>query len=234
MILSGYIAYPSSIGAFDVEWRVPDERVKAEADSIRGWARDNANYVEAAAGWGWFKGWAENTSRQDGFMIACGLLGAGAVLALYRKPRSWNIKFAFLLPIILSLIFWFFTAPGYGFAAGNMWALAFGVLVLALDAYGKSEGIVVGLLALALGLSLMTPIDIANLIGPGEDQGFHPIPVYDVTPFETDSGLVIYTPTVRDECWYVALPCTPYPDPDLRLREPGDIRHGFMLSHTQQ
>ena len=50
--------------------------------------------------------------------------------------------------------------------------------------------------------------------------------------FVTKSGLEIYTPTKRDQCWDAPLLCAPYPDADLRLREKGNMRRGFMVDEN--
>jgi hypothetical protein len=43
------------------------------------------------------------------------------------------------------------------------------------------------------------------------------------------TGFVVNVPRGTDSCWDAPLPCTPFPNPALRLRRPGDLRRGFML-----
>jgi len=50
-----------------------------------------------------------------------------------------------------------------------------------------------------------------------------------MTTFTTDSGLVLHIPVASDQCWDAELPCTPYPNPKLRLRRPDDLSSGFVL-----
>ncbi len=64
--------------------------------------------------------------------------------------------------------------------------------------------------------------------GPGADGGFHPLPPADVQMFTTTSGLVVYTPRAGDQCWDAPLPCTPYPDAALCLRQAQMLPYGFM------
>ena len=48
-----------------------------------------------------------------------------------------------------------------------------------------------------------------------------------IHPFVTRSGLVLNRPEQR--CWDAALPCTPNPAPNLRLRVPGHMEKGFVV-----
>jgi hypothetical protein len=43
----------------------------------------------------------------------------------------------------------------------------------------------------------------------------------------TLSGLAVYVPAQGNQCWDAPLPCTPYFDPSLRLRDASSLRWGF-------
>jgi hypothetical protein len=45
----------------------------------------------------------------------------------------------------------------------------------------------------------------------------------------TRSGLLLRVPAEGAQCWGMQLPCTPYPQDNLRLRRKGDIAGGFVL-----
>jgi hypothetical protein len=56
------------------------------------------------------------------------------------------------------------------------------------------------------------------------EGGFSPLPKASVTPRTTLSGLTVYIPTQGDQCWNAPLPCTPYFDEMLRLRDRNSMR----------
>ena len=76
----------------------------------------------------------------------------------------------------------------------------------------------------------MVPLRSMDLYqGLGEDHGFHAAPRSELQSFITRSGLRLYVPQEGDQCWDAPLPCTPYPNADLRLRRQGDLGSGFLL-----
>lgn len=236
VILSGYIAYPSTLGAVDVEWRVSRERAINEADVIRSWARNEHEESQTVlANWDWFKPWLERTSRLDGVKLPLVMVAAAVVLALYRRidARRFFMRSGrctlLLAPAAASLVFWFFLAPDYRFAGASFWVLGLGALLLALAEHLSPAQMVPVVLALAIGLTLLNPVDLANPIGPGADAGFHSAAEVALTTFETESGLVINVPTDTDQCWDAPLPCSPSRPSRLRLRKPGNLRQGFVV-----
>jgi len=68
---------------------------------------------------------------------------------------------------------------------------------------------------------------------PGPDHGLWPIPAVPVHKFVTSSGLTLYMPDVKDQCYDSPLPCTPFADPDLRLLESGNLAGGFTVRAAQ-
>src|SRR5439155_15277043 len=59
-------------------------------------------------------------------------------------------------------------------------------------------------------------------------SGWQPVPRAVLTTRTTASGLAVYVPQ-KGQCWDSPLPCTPYFDSRLALREPPDFRHGCKL-----
>jgi hypothetical protein len=68
---------------------------------------------------------------------------------------------------------------------------------------------------------------------PGGDSGFYASPHVDLNTFVTHSGLLMYVPKNGKQCWDAPLPCARRPIPDLRLRQEGDMRSGFMCSDPE-
>jgi hypothetical protein len=54
-----------------------------------------------------------------------------------------------------------------------------------------------------------------------------PLPRPAIVVRHTLSGLAVYVPTEGQQCWDAPLPCTPYFDPSLRLRDESSPRWGF-------
>ena len=59
--------------------------------------------------------------------------------------------------------------------------------------------------------------------------GMQPAPVAVSDSFVTTSGLRLLVPRDDGRCWISALPCTPHPAANLRLRRPGDLAGGFAV-----
>ena len=238
VILTGYVAYPSTVGSFDVEWRIPRGAVVAEADAIKGWARaPGPHYLEALGNWRWLRAWCMTLIHHwrfdvvyPIFLAVGGLFLQATLLPKGSREGGGRLQWLFIAPSGLSLVFWFLTAPDPRFAVGAFWLLAAGVLSFVTRALSRSWPVLA--LWIALGLSAVLSVDQlrhVKPVGPGEDYGFHPTPRAELATFVTDSGLVVYVPQSRDkdQCWDGPLPCTPYREPSLRLRRPGQLRHGF-------
>ena len=116
-ILSGYPLYPSSIGSrWSASWGIPLESVKREQDWIYSWARlPDALPQTVLQDWAWLMPWLHSLPAPVWLpLLIAGLLFCGyAVRVLYQKivpqaNRDLNILY---LPLLASMIFWFFTAP---------------------------------------------------------------------------------------------------------------------------
>jgi hypothetical protein len=248
VVLSGYIAFPSTLGGFPVEWRMPAGEAAEMARVIASWARAPGKPPSEVLGqWAWFVPWLQRVSVPllvtplAVFVLA----SAGALwLRLHRAAaarasvRPWLL----LAPAVVGALFWFVTAPDFRFAGPLFWILAAAALTLCLRELGlprTGPGRLVGaavVVALALmaiaGHDLMlrsTRGVVREALHRAKTQpGLPPLPRADWTEFVTRSGLILYVPVSGDQCWDAPLPCTPYPSPDLRLRRPGDLSGGFM------
>lgn len=70
----------------------------------------------------------------------------------------------------------------------------------------------------------------AFLVPPGPDHGFYPFPQESFIKYKTKSGLVLLVPPKVGLVYDAPLLTTPWPQPDLQLRKPGDLGDGFRLS----
>jgi len=137
------------------------------------------------------------------------------------------------VPVLLGLVFWFFSAPDPRFASALFFLLpaACGYPLLRLLVTEWQRYPIAGILiaALVIGYPINSWLfkhasDVLKL--PASSY-----PVINTTPLMTQrtaSGLAVLVPLQGDQCWDAPLPCTPYFDEKLRLRGE-DIRQGFSV-----
>jgi hypothetical protein len=243
VILSGYIAYPSSVGAFPVEWRIPLESTVREVNSIRSWARaPHLHWSEVLGNWNWLKPWLIRIWSSQRFEVIMPLLLtviAGLLAFLCRrlaKVRLTTAGLPVLIPPICCLVFWFATAPDPRFAGASFWILGAGSLSVVASGLCQANktGVSCALVALFLFLCIAPASEMTFWPGSRQDQGLYTYQVPKLKEFTTSSGLMLYVPIDNDQCWDAPLPCTPYPIEDLRLRKADDMHYGFVLDDSAQ
>src|SRR4029453_4839806 len=271
IILSGYIAYPSGIGSFPVEWPIPLIYVAKLATIFQVWGRQpGSGDPKVLSDWGWLVPWAYRLPIFD-VVVPLLLTLAGCFFTLLyrvmknRESRASGVQWLFLLPSVASLLFWFVTAPDPRYASAAFWVLGAGAIALAAQELGMSFNQKMGRFAaffcLAIVASLIASVVIDGqaealrgiikennplqvfrhlsikrdliLSEPGGDSGFYASPHVDLNTFVTHSGLLMYVPKNGKQCWDAPLPCARRPIPDLRLRQEGDMRSGFMCSDPE-
>lgn len=246
LLTSGYPAYPLTGGAAPVEWRMPLERVAAHERLIRAWGRKfgSVPFAEVAAGSTrvadkvlarpWFWNWLNQALRQPFETVVPLALAFVVAPALWmlRGPRTGRVSWGTLrmagatlwIPL-MGLVYWFVTVPSLRFAGALFWALAAGMLALAISDcepfFIRSVWLMASALIFAMSINLM-----GFLVEYDRDTG--PIPSALVTTRLTDSGLAVLVPQEGDECRNAPLPCMPYFQPRLRLRVPGELASGFV------
>jgi hypothetical protein len=263
IILSGYIAYPISLGSLPVEWRIPRGDVIEIANVIQAFGKQPGIDSKMVSDWNWLGPWLRrmSTSYVD-VVLPLLLTGAGCLAGLYHittksQPKVSRVAWLFLLPTIVSLIFWFLAAPNLRFAGSLFWVLAAGAITLAAQELDNSARrqlfrfasvASLSILAMAAGLSALSVVDGKSaalrvmLKDKNPLKAFHALyiesafdlaPRGDWTTFVTNSGLTIYVPKSGTQCWDAPLPCARRPLPKLRLRQEGDMSRGFILDGTQ-
>ena len=236
VVLSGYVAYPSRIGAFDVSWRLPKYRARREQVAITSWARKpgDKDFAKVASSWDWLKPWTKRVTGDFDVVapLIIAALGAGAGLVTARARRAAGLSYVLLLPPAAGLVYWFLTAPAPRFAGASFWFLGAGGAFVACRAWAGISHVRTGaLFALVVTLMLVPvarPRRHSLYVKPGPEHGFHPIPVVEMETFVTDSGLELLVPPKGRRSWDAPLPCTPHPRPELRLRRTGNLRSGFV------
>jgi len=239
VILSGYVAYPSPVGSFPVDWRLPPSVVKGQAEWMVAWARSPGMHPRDIIGNNeWLGRWVANTVRdRDVIAVAFTLILAGALRIGSRRVRQQSTDpappnaFIFLLPSLVALAVWFVTAPAIRFTLGPLWVIAVGMLALSAARAGylslgerRARIAARGTVMLVLGTAFTL-----GLIEADSTPASRP-----VKPMTTLSGLTIYVPVKGDQCGDAPLPCSSDP-PDVRLelRQPGTLAKGFRVRFSE-
>jgi hypothetical protein len=240
-LLSGCPVYPSTFGCAPVSWAVPLDKVADEAKWVFGWARrPGVNWRQVLGNWNWLGPWLARASHDIVGVIyplvSSVILLIGAIAVQSRRPdrgdASRRVSWIILVPVVAGMGFWFFTAPDPRFGRVFFWLLTIGAalalisaLPRVLDGHVLKKAVWATILvadASFIGYVLTKP----SRLGAVSSQGWMAVESPQVTARRTLSGLTVYTPGQDDRCWNATLPCTPYFNPQLRLRGTG-LASGF-------
>ena len=242
VVTSGYIAYPQTFGRVEVDWAEPVEMVMGRQQQLATNTRLRYHRPdEVFESWYWVRPWlAKLSANHAAFTLP--LLITAASLLVYafgsrrkrqRLPRH-SLGLWIFLPLILMLLFWFFSLPNYKYVRYIVWSCAALSVLLALQswddiAWRLRVAAVYALVSLCLAYGAFLVIAGGMLPLPaGPSDGFYPHHVPPVKVFVTDSGLRLNTPDSHiGKCWEIPLPCTPVPRRGIYARVPGELRHGF-------
>jgi hypothetical protein len=243
VILSGYVAFPSTLGALDAPWAMPLEDVRMMQDHIVGYARlHGPGYLETLDHWDWI---GPVILRELGHPISvtipllCTLV---SLVGIYRSRKRAIARsdlcatpWCFLIPSVAAVLLMIFTAPVPRFAGASIWVIAIGTMTLFLDQLDRSTAEFRRSLRLAQGLGIA--LLCLGLIkasrytyGPSGESALAPTPVGEVTAMETASGLQVYI--ASEFAWDAPLPNSPDYRSDLSLIRDGDLGSGFKMEPT--
>jgi hypothetical protein len=238
-ITSGYPLYPSELGAIHFDWIVPHEAASSDKNWVLSWARDpGRDWQVVLANNDWLRPWLATTFG-DLLVRKSLLLGAaGLILGLTSAPWRWRIGSFFqccclIAPVILSLVFWFLTAPDPRFAGATIWTVAADIAFLPFAC----------LVSVRLLLRVFTSVLIAGFIGLELKEGairlateHEQFPNFvggtsELVPRLTYSGLAIWVPVTGDLTGPWKIPAAPPSsfNPKLELRGK-TLRDGFRIN----
>ncbi len=248
IVTSGYPFYPSDIGACPVDWRMPLARLEANRHLIRAWAHkmgavdfdavtrgDASPYIALSQGWDWLWLWFNQLLRKpfEGVVPLALTFGFAPLVWLLwkgdgsRHHVTVSAPWGFLLVPVSGLLTWFFSVPSLRFGSFLFWALAAAALAMVLPMIEKRC-----MKALVLLLTLVLFTQNINLLAfireYRRDAG--PVQAPPMHIRVTDSGLEVRVPDAGRELWNAPLPSTPYFNPGLSLRVPGDLSRGFRMA----
>jgi hypothetical protein len=237
IILSGYPLFPATIFGFPVDWKTPLSVAKFYALDVQSWGRNPDALIADTRGLAWLGGWLNRSVRnRPSFQVPLAISLAGLAIALalrFRaKPRPASPWLSLLFPPLAGIIFWFLASPDVRFAQFSIWTTAatlgtWGIVSLDFHFRRSHTRPVLAMLLLSL---------IWCLISLGWKEPFQalrgvqqppPLPKVNLLVQHTLSGLAVYVPSHGNQCWDAPLPCTPYFDETLRLRNPSSMRSGF-------
>lgn len=253
-ILSGYPLFPSTaFGLHQLDWIATTEDARNAARVIYDYARNEGlPPSQWQSGWKWLPYWWSQQIKLQGYWIAlisC-LVGINALIVGLQRSRFKDARLLWLyLPLVTSLLFWFFTAPAWRFLGVipylliglSSWLCARSLLTNISSKIGHTLGPrIFSLLMVLVGFISLYPSEIhisgwKKLPGILIDQNpDHPVAEVIIENKLTESGLnVVFVPWFQ--CWNAPLPCTPLFNPALHLRsfsqEKSSIRSGFSVSN---
>jgi hypothetical protein len=245
-LLSGAPFFPSPFGGgWSLPWAVDRGVAINESALIYAWAKQPGigDPSDLPAGFDWIGGWLERLPTTFKYMLGfSSLLLLAAFPFCCRVSNRDNNLLVLGIPLIMGLLFWFFTAPDPRFlgAVGVLyflWAvLVFQQVKIAeIWFYIEKKWIdrVVTFTAISVAFTLFIKW---SLIPAFAVVGWSPIPSPLVTTESNRSGLSAYVPIRDSQCWAVELPCAVLLHDGLRLGRltPFDSRTGptwraFML-----
>ncbi len=209
IFLSGYPVYPLTLGAVNVDWRLPASQAEAEYGWIWAWARiPKIPAAEMPADW--VLTWLTKLPHNADFVLP---VTFGLCLLPFALRR--RLRLSFFLPIACGLLYWFLTAPDVRFAMGLFWLTCAAVIDAAIPArLNRLAGY--GLIALCgfMALFHIPPIQIV---------------VDNYSAFTIPGGTINVVNPGDDGCFEFPLPCTPQGRTitQLEYRAPGQLAQGF-------
>jgi hypothetical protein len=238
-LTSGYPFFPAEIGRLSFDWTAPRELIATERNWVLSWARApfNLQWQQVLSDWSWIGPWIQQLPTYPIVIKAAGMVAVGLLASAWLLRRGYSrtqlARWALIfLPILLSLLFWFFSAPSPRFAQATIWVLAVDLFYLAVIVAPQPNKMVARLailvfatfmaLEIVAGLTRLNaqPIQFPNYIGsPAEMVLRH-----------TKSEAGIWIPKEGINSGDAKLPATPPDrfDPKLELRGP-TLRDGFRI-----
>ena len=244
LITSGYAAYPQSIGRFELDWTIPKEQVELRQRTLATNTRlRGGDPEEVLASWEWLRPWLRKFLNNV-FPTLLPTVISVAAIALYVMAsgkrrgggRAPGVSWHALIPLVVMLLFWFFTVPNDKYVRYVFWsfaALSSAMAALAWHwiAWRRRVLALFALVLLCLAYVVYLIVRHDEVIVPaGANDGFHALiqPTYE--EFVTGDGTIINHPTRLNQCWQVPLPCTPFPQAGISARVPGELGHGFRMN----
>jgi uncharacterized membrane protein YobD (UPF0266 family) len=234
---SGYPFYPNDFLGLAADWAVPHSSVRLLAAIIKSWARVPFVARYKTAGWRWVNVWIIY-ARQERIAFWAPLITiavATALLLLVRAKSKHSVRGfgPVLLFCLAGIAAWFYLAPDLRFVQGPVWVLAatlggLSLWKISLKRWHQIDRlIVVAILVLTVYCSYPYVLwqQFNQPMQVRDPAQLFPSIMYGT--FRTRSGLLVQVPLQGNQCWDTPLPCTPYFNDKLELRDPPSLKSGF-------
>ena len=242
-ITSGYPFYPSEFGAIPFDWIVPHEAALSDKNWVLSWARDpTRNWQSVLANNDWLWPWLATTLGDDLVRKSLLLSVLGVVLALASSPWRWRKESFYrccclIVPTLLSLLFWFLTAPDPRFAGATIWTAAVDIAYVPFACLDSVKFLLRVLFSVLVAGFVAIELKTGFIrLGKEHEQfpNFVGSPT-ELVPRLTDSGLTVWVPVKGDLTGAWKIPAAPnYSfNPKLELRGK-TYRDGFRVNPKAQ
>ncbi|MDE2853987.1 MAG: hypothetical protein OXN88_07440 [Chloroflexota bacterium] len=246
VVTSGYLAYPHSIGRIDLDWTMPEDQIKLRQQKLATNTRlRGGDPAIVLASWDWLGPWLRDFAANifptllPTILSVVGLCLYGVATMKHRADNpapalGWRV----LCPMLVMLLFWFFSVPEDKYIRYILWSFAALSLTMAAlswrsIAWRRRILAVFAVVIFCLAYVIFVIVRHGEYFIPaGSAGGFHAhfLPIYH--EFVTDDGTALNR-TLGDEpnqCWHIPLPCTPHPKAGISARVKGELRHGFRYT----
>ena len=217
------------------------------ANWVYSWARQPyTDWHYVLGSWKWLGPWFHRVAGHIGGVVyplgSCFCLGLAIFVVRYftdplrehcrRRYSEWSI----LTPLIIGLIYWFFTAPDPGFAHAIFWLLSLSfalLLLLYLQPLipARKFGILICVVFVVSNLHFFAYAVINRSAFESVSlSGWRPVKKVHMVPQKTSSGLMVYVPESGDQSWDGPLLSAPSFDSNLSLRDPKRVASGFKMN----
>jgi hypothetical protein len=236
LVLTGYPFFPSSVMGIAADWKVPTAAARAQLEFAQSFARVPVIPLADTSAWRWLRPWLRELVRErEGFLIPVFFMVAGVVVMFLRGRGAGALsRWLWVVPAALAgLAFWFFGAPAMRFGEPMMWAAGAGLGAFAAVRFLEgvmARRVAIFVLLVMTGWAAHPRLLWGSYFRPSMSvRRLERLPEAKLELRRAASGLDVYVPVGTNQCWDAALPCSPYLDPSLRLREPGNMQAGFAV-----
>lgn len=228
VIMTGYPLYPLTIGGIDVDWRINTQTALYESEHIQTFGRvlgDTPMYDTLInnPNADWLSFWLEKSARDyPVFFYTPVILFVIGFILLIGKRKIRITQVIVMDMLIISIAFWFISAPLWRLSGGVTWLLGAGLMAMGVTRFYKPITTI-----LLIVMCVYVVIDGTQNRGFTFDwvSGEQPAPLEWVEPAQTFSGLHVNV-SQNWLCWGYELPCVPkqHYSPLLQTRPDGGYR----------
>jgi hypothetical protein len=216
IVISGYPFFPSTILSAPVDWRIPKADVSHFYDLIVSWGRQPyENLANGQSEFAWVPDWLRrNWDLKDQFERP---LILGAVWTLLFAILAWRIislrkilirLSIMVLPVAVSLVMWFFTAPDPRYLGSITWLFPLAVPLCLISEKSLLSSTLIGVSLCVNYLALGNLRYNTEWSWKRRAPGFPEIRKVEIEEGDNPFGIRLYYPKEGDQLFDAPLPGT--------------------------